>query len=76
MTSTSTLVGEDSPVVRTRGILPIDLVLGAMGESGDCPGGGGGGGVIMRLCLLSWGSTASIILNLCEWENNMCFVGF
>lgn len=37
MTSTKTLVGEDSPAVGTREILPMDLV-GAIGERGAAIG--------------------------------------
>lgn len=55
VTSTNMLVGEDSPAVRTRGRLSMDLV-GALGESG----GGVGAGAI---CLLCSGGMAKIILD-------------
>ena len=42
MTSTRMLVGEDSPAVGTNEMLPIDLVRGAMGESGAAAGSDGG----------------------------------
>jgi len=61
VTSTRTLVGEHSPADGTRAILPIDLVLGAMGESG-ARNGRGGGGVIMRLCPLGWCSIEIILI--------------